>query len=138
MEFEHKNIILKILSSKNVSSTRRHENKYVMRRSVCIRVFRPLAQAQKPSFTSLDFLPADAEHLSPKGLDKSSTSGEETRHYGGISACGYDRALHISWLISKTLTSPHCCFPLWREKAVILFTKASATRSPLRLAPLGH
>lgn len=50
----------------------------------------------------------------------------------------YDRALHISWLISKTLTSPRCWFPLWRGKAVILFTKASATRSPLCLAPLGH
>lgn len=29
-----------------------------------------------------DFLPTDVEHLSPKGLDKSSTSGEEIWHYG--------------------------------------------------------
>ncbi len=97
------------------------------------KVLRAPAHTQRPNFT-----PGWRVFLTFSQLTWNSSRAPAERKYG-IMAClpkhHYNSALHISWLISKPVTSPHCWAPLCREKSVILFTKASASpRSPTRLS----
>lgn len=135
-------------ASKHISSTPRHKNNSPVLQCTTqhvIKVLRAPAHTQRPNFTpswrvflTLSQLTRNICHQK----DWISRAPAERKY--GIMAClpkhHYNRALHFSWLISKPVTSPHCWFPLWREKRVILFTKASASPrfSPRTLKCLIH
>lgn len=113
-----------------------------------IKVLRVLVHKQRPNFTPgwRDF-PTFSQLTRNICHQKDRISRAPAERKYGIMAFlpehHYNRAFYFSWLISKPVTSPHCWFPLWREKRVILFTKASAsprsrTRLPRMLKCLIH